>query len=250
MDARPAAQPNDWTVWEAARLLLLTAAAVLALAALLSALVRRPDADTGWFPQWAPVMWAAVTPLTALAMVGLHRLAGRRTRWEWVTFRSWDFWLPVLVAALAGFVLLGLRRNAFVPVTRLPSAYFASRVLTHGVRLTAGFPLVAFILAAVGLAPLADTWVLRGILQRALTARWGARVGIGATALVFTLLHTWSLNPWQGAAVLVVGWLLSWVTHRFTLTQSLFCQIGYSLVVQIPTLWISLKFLHNQGWHW
>jgi membrane protease YdiL (CAAX protease family) len=52
---------------------------------------------------------------------------------------------------------------------------------------------LAITILAVGLAPLLEELVFRGVIQGALERRWGAALGIFATALLFALVH---LRPW------------------------------------------------------
>lgn len=52
---------------------------------------------------------------------------------------------------------------------------------------------LAITVLAVGLAPLLEELVFRGIIQGSLERRWGAALGIFATALLFAIVH---FRPW------------------------------------------------------
>jgi membrane protease YdiL (CAAX protease family) len=49
--------------------------------------------------------------------------------------------------------------------------------------------LLETLVVAVGLAPLVEEWLFRGVIQQGLVARLGAGAGIGTTALLFAIAH-------------------------------------------------------------
>jgi membrane protease YdiL (CAAX protease family) len=67
------------------------------------------------------------------------------------------------------------------------------------------------VLAALGLAPaVAEELLCRGLVQRALTARFGAGIGIAAAASVFGVLH---VDPIHGVLAAVLGLYLGLAAH-------------------------------------
>lgn len=88
-------------------------------------------------------------------------------------------------------------------------------------------PTLAIIAAASVLAPVAEEWFFRGILQEALTRRWGPAVSIPATALLFGMLHGLS-SMW---VVTVYGLVFGLLAHqRNSLTLSVLVHVGVNLV--------------------
>ncbi len=60
-------------------------------------------------------------------------------------------------------------------------------------------------------APILEEYFFRGIIQRDLTNRWGARVGIFGSAFIFAALH---FNIVQVVPTLIMGIYLGFVYHR------------------------------------
>jgi sodium transport system permease protein len=52
-----------------------------------------------------------------------------------------------------------------------------------------GLALVETLVVAVGLSPLVEEWLFRGVIQQGLVAHLGARAGVVTTALLFALAH-------------------------------------------------------------
>jgi len=70
---------------------------------------------------------------------------------------------------------------------------------------------LALALAALGVAPaLAEELLCRGLIQRAVTARFGVGVGIGVAAVVFAVLH---VDPIHAALAAILGLYLGIAAH-------------------------------------
>lgn len=87
--------------------------------------------------------------------------------------------------------------------------------------------LVETVVVAVGLAPLVEEWLFRGVIQQGLVAHLGVAGGIFVTALLFALGHGGegiSAQSWTAvvAKIFVLGLALGWVRH---VTCSLFAAI-------------------------
>lgn len=88
-------------------------------------------------------------------------------------------------------------------------------------------PSAAVMGAAVGLAPVAEEWFFRGIIQGALTRRWGASLAISVTAVLFGALHG-PANMW---VVTVYGLVFGWLAHRrSSLTLAILAHAAVNLV--------------------
>ncbi|MDF2628484.1 MAG: family intrarane metalloprotease [Symbiobacteriaceae bacterium] len=81
--------------------------------------------------------------------------------------------------------------------------------------------------AAVGLVPVAEEWFFRGIVQGALTRRWGASVAVPVTAVLFGALH----GPGNLWVTSVYGLVFGWLAHRrSSLTLAILVHAGVNLV--------------------
>ena len=76
-------------------------------------------------------------------------------------------------------------------------------------------PIVVSVVFLVIVAPITEELFFRGVLQRSLTIRYGPRVGIILSGVLFGLVHG---LPWQILPALLLGLLFAWWTER---TQSL-----------------------------
>lgn len=86
--------------------------------------------------------------------------------------------------------------------------------------------LLAFFIGMVILAPLAEEWLFRGILQTALGARWGPLAAVPVTAALFALFH--DVSTWWVVAIygLVWGWI---IYRRSSLTVSILTHAAWNL---------------------
>lgn len=88
-------------------------------------------------------------------------------------------------------------------------------------------PSAAVMGAAVGLAPVAEEWFFRGIIQGALTRRWGVSLAVPVTAVLFGALHG-PANMW---VVTVYGLVFGWLAHRrSSLTLAILVHAAVNLV--------------------
>lgn len=65
----------------------------------------------------------------------------------------------------------------------------------------AGLALVETLVVAVGLSPVVEEWLFRGVIQQGLVAHLGAGAGIATTALLFALCHGGGISAQSYAAV-------------------------------------------------
>jgi membrane protease YdiL (CAAX protease family) len=151
--------------------------------------------------------------------------------------------------------LRGLQRRHFVPLLLLlPVALLASEVdnavlalfpapdapqLAQQVRerlpTDAGLALVESLLVAVGLVPLVEEWLFRGVIQQGLVARLGAPGGVCLTALFFALGHGgpgMSAGSWTAltAQVFAMGLVFGVARHKTgSLLAAVFVHVGVNL---------------------
>jgi membrane protease YdiL (CAAX protease family) len=128
----------------------------------------------------AAFLWGSLLrsrrPLRHYATLRLRPLRGRVLHW---TLAS----VPVF---LAFNWALGEMYVRLVPVPPENFDPFAALMVSPAGRL-------AVTVLAVAIAPLLEELVFRGVVQHTLERRWGDRSAIGATALLFALVH---FRPW------------------------------------------------------
>lgn len=140
----------------------------------------------------APGGLLVALPATAAVLWG-YLLGGRRPVRRWARLRLRPltrralYWTLGAVPALLLFTsLLGEVYVRLVPVP--PEAFdpFERTMGTPAGRLSIS-------LLAVAIAPVLEEFFFRGLIQHRLERRWGAAVGIGATATLFAVIH---FLPW------------------------------------------------------
>jgi membrane protease YdiL (CAAX protease family) len=72
-------------------------------------------------------------------------------------------------------------------------------------------PIPPTVLVVAILPAIAEELIFRGLLARALAARFGAAIGVVASAIGFALFH---LNPLQMPSALLLGLALGWIAVR------------------------------------
>ena len=181
-----------------------------------------------FLPEMLVIRWGGPVAFVTLELVWLLVLGHYRWRsgvkplWQEEELRDWRFW-----CLLGAAVCLCVGAN----LTRLWLAEGSVRLsagdLTAGLGPVSLGPSLAIIAAAVGLAPVAEEWFFRGVVQGALTRRWGAWLAIPVTALVFGALHGLS-DIW---VVAVYGLVFGLLAHRrHSLTLSILVHAAVNLV--------------------
>ena len=123
----------------------------------------------------------------------IRRRATLRLRWPAPEKRPWLLLYTALVLALSW--ILGEIYTGLVPVPPDTFDPFGPLTRTLGGRVSAA-------VLAIGIAPILEEFVFRGLLQHPLERRWGAAHGIAVTAAVFALAH---MLPWVFPLHLFLG---------------------------------------------
>jgi uncharacterized protein len=138
-----------------------------------------------------PLLGAAAGVLLALALVHGYLLRPERgslaRRWSTLRLRPLGAAGLVWVVAAVPVVLL-LAQSVFEVYTRLVRIPAES---LNPFELFLGTPQgrLAIAVLAIGIAPIVEELVFRGLIQRALERRWGAGWGIAGAAALFALVH-------------------------------------------------------------
>lgn len=158
-----------------------------------------------------------------------------------------ELWSPyALLAVAAGIAVKFTAQVGFALADPLTRALSFKRVFTWMLETNKlQLSWTALILTVAGtciLTPVAEEWLFRGFLQPLLVRRWGALVGILVTAVVFTLLHQWSVGTLLtiGAFSLIQGY----VAYRSrSLTYLILMHAAYNLTAIWPEILRSLAYL-------
>lgn len=130
--------------------------------------------------------------------------------------RAWLRLRPAPPSALALSALVGLAgwftgSTLFAAVRAVAPASLVERLDLSRLFEGPSFEPIAFALAASVLAPLCEEVAFRGHLASALHSRHRPAVAIGASALLFALLH---LDPLRGPSLVLLGALYGWLAWR------------------------------------
>jgi membrane protease YdiL (CAAX protease family)/Fe-S-cluster-containing hydrogenase component 2 len=214
--AHTSGSPTEWTLVDAAAVLAIALAALLGKNVVLAAkavtlmpalgktVVRVVALVIFYVVQFAAIGWLASRHGTsALKAFGLgRRQADDESRPSLLGTAGLVLGLLVGVEAIGiGYGLL-MRAVGTMPPQMLSSDL--STVFGTG---PIGLVFAALLVAVA--APIAEELVFRGIVLPALGDRWGAWVGIGASAVLFAAYH---LQPWLAFPMLVFGAALGWLT--------------------------------------
>jgi membrane protease YdiL (CAAX protease family) len=228
-------------VWEVVLLLALFFAAQLLFSGLAVALVR------AWLPGQAaedelitlvryslPSGLLASYILVAVAVYGLlvkrHRVPIRASlKLLHVPLRS-------LAGPFAGGVALQFLTALLVAVTPPPEdkQFIFDLFLKSGT-----WSLAFFFVVAVGMAPLLEEVLFRGMLLPALSPRVGFVRAALLVTLLFTALHGFQVGLyWPAlAGIFLCGWILAWLRQRSgTLWPSVAFHIGFNFTAFLPVL--------------
>jgi membrane protease YdiL (CAAX protease family) len=153
-------------------------------------------------------------------------------------FAGWSLWRPfmggIVLQLLAALLLL------FEPPPEDQQIVF--EVFLRGGPWSVAF----FFVVAVGLAPILEEALFRGLLLPALRWKYGfARAALFVT-LLFTALHGFQTGPYWPAllGIFVCGWILAWLRERHgSLWPSIAFHAGFNFTAFIPVLLFGDKVL-------
>ena len=235
--------PVIWSLVEAAAIIAVAFAALFAKDAVLGARVVTSLSDQGRIL----VRVAVLGFFYAVQFVMLGYLAHRRgatlpgslglsrvraTFGSWMKAVGWVALLLVTTRLAAWVWGIASRAVGFDP-PMVPQGGFAQVFGAGWAGLALSIALVVII------APIAEEMVFRGIILGALGARWGARVGLLGSAMIFALYH---LTPWQIVPIFVLGLACGWLTqHRGSLWPAITLHVLYNAVP------VALAFVGTAG---
>lgn len=162
------------------------------------------------FPHWPQIVQMAVP--TELALAGAVSYAVARTGRPWrealgIRPIAREVMAPlflVLLGAVTVFSELYLIIQRIAPV---PEAF--EDMLRDLMEITGPVDFVATVAIAVGIAPVLEEALFRGVLLHGLARRRGAASATLWTAIFFALYHLY--NPWQVVPTFFLGLVLGWV---------------------------------------
>jgi membrane protease YdiL (CAAX protease family) len=184
-----------------------------------------------------PWVTAASVPVGFLASLWLLKAQSshRRTKPLWdsrelTDGRAWLYLLGAVVVNLgAGAVL-----SPFVSNAEGGAEKTMNDLLAGG---SGSLPILLMGFAVICLAPIAEEWLFRGILQPAFTERWNGTVALLLTAALFALIHlSIILFPIYMLYGLTFGLL---VQRRKSLTFAIIAHVSWNALVMV-----SLFFRH------
>jgi membrane protease YdiL (CAAX protease family) len=133
--------------------------------------------------------------------------------------------LQIVLTLVTGIVLLILEQAGAGELPEQEVVELAGDALSSPER-------VAVIMGSVVLAPLSEELIFRGVLLRAVLARWGERAAVYGTAVTFGAFHLIDPNAVVAVpALVVVGIVLArQVMATGRLARALFTHVGFNLV--------------------
>lgn len=166
----------------------------------------------GLSPAWGlfinEALFILAAPLMILKLLGYHPLAmlhleraGRRCA------------LVAVCGTMGCAVLLSYLQSATGELIPVPAWLLGRQA--HPMQAASWQDLYGKLLLLVIIAPVCEEVLFRGIIQPALTRRWGTPAAIAATAVFFALLHSASFEP---HLYLILGFAFAGI---FALTESL-----------------------------
>ncbi len=207
-----------------------------------------PDMDEALLAPLSTVVGLALFALSSsvCVVVIFQMVTVRGQRLEVLGLRAQGFWkglfqgcviyllaLPTTFAVIWGWSqlleLLHVEPEIQEPVLRFQEALKNGEVLAP----------LAIALVAVGVAPVIEELIFRGVLFRWLQARVGTGAGVFLSALIFSIVH-WNLLALL--PVFVLGLLLALLFHR---TGSLWAAMSLHASFNLGSLLISLAMSGN-----
>jgi membrane protease YdiL (CAAX protease family) len=174
----------------------------------LARLIPGMSGSSGDSSVWLSILLTLLESVTIIG--GVYLFALRRRGWGWskvglrLTRLVWwiiavllSFFLIPLSGLVAGAVQL--IRGSALQNTQLPF------IAPEGFNWSG---MIGMVILGGILAPFAEELLFRGVLYQWLRQRWGVKVGILTSALVFAVMHgDWAV----GAAAFVLGAVMAWI---------------------------------------
>lgn len=234
-EPQPAASPPEWTLSACVQLglAILGWHAVTLIGLFVLGYVARGLIPSGYIARWSgPATFVALEVVWLAVLRQYAWRGGVKPLFQDEELRDGRFW-AILGVALALCVGANLLHMGLVQGGLRPD-------LAAGLGPVQWGPSAAVMGAAVGLAPVAEEWFFRGIVQGALVRRWGASLAVPLTAVLFGALHG-PRNMW---VVTVYGLVFGWLAHR---RSSLTLAILVHAAVNLVALGVPLALQIAQG---
>lgn len=147
--------------------------------------------------------------------------------------------LPMVLSVLGLSILLSEMDNLFRTFLPVPEWFGATLSSLVSGRVS----LWGSIVSAVIVAPITEELLFRGVILHGFLRRYPVRVALGASAILFALVH---LNPWQFLGAFCLGLVLGWWLLK---TRSLLpCILGHALNNALPLIVSELLGMHIPGY--
>lgn len=188
---------------------------------------------------WLKPLAYLITPVVFLFAVRFSRL---RFKPLWHSGDLNSHWGWTLILGVGGIPLaFSLVVSYFSLSGMLPGHYLLQLKLHYGEIFSNPWALGMAMVGILLLTPVLEEVVFRGILQPALTARWGPWVAIPITTAVWTALHEWRWQEW--IPIFIMGLALGWIAHRRThLTWCILAHAVANSIAAIAMISSSLRF--------
>ncbi len=149
-------------------------------------------------------------------------------------------WRHIAIGALAGAVLAigaaAIRTQVAVPSDLPPNAML---------RMVSSFDLcfLAWILLIIGVTPLFEEFVFRGVIFQAFARGWGKRAAVAIQALLFVAMHPHVWNYWPGLLSIATFAVIAAVARIRTgsLAASVSIHMAYNCVFVVRALYMHLR---------
>ena len=150
-------------------------------------------------------------------------------------------WRHIAIGALAGAVL-AIGAAAISTQVAVPSDSPSNAILR---RMVSSFDLcfLAFILLIIGVTPLFEEFVFRGVIFQAFARGWGKRAAVAIQALLFVAVHPRVWNYWPGLLSIATLAIIAAVARIRTgsLAPSVSIHMAYNGVFVVRALYMHLR---------
>ncbi len=162
------------------------------------------------------------------------------SRWKGSGRLADDFGLE----SRAADAFVGLPVGIAVQLVLLPAIYLLLRVFTGPLDVDGparelldrgdGVGLVVLLVGVVVIAPIAEELFFRGLLLRSLIARFGSRLGVGVSAVLFGATHFQLI---QFVGLTAVGLVLGWLAERWgRLGPAIWAHVAFNATAAVGLL--------------
>lgn len=190
---------------------------------------------------WLNPLAFFITPVVLLFAV---RFSGVRFKPLWASVdlsAPWGWPLILGVGSLPTVLSFTLAHVYLGQI--FPGRYLLQSLLLNGMTIANPWALGLALVGLVLVTPVMEELVFRGVIQPALTARWGPWVSIPVTTAIWALLHEWQWTKLLG--IFSMGLCLGWMAHRRThLTWCILAHAVTNAIAAVGMVASSLRYFH------